>query len=87
MSPPRLPMIPSRALVHVVETDVVLALDPLTAWLRTRPLEIPRVLPVIVKSTGEFMRLIQKYPEAARELRILAREVGKHRMGFYDGRS
>ena len=86
MSPPKLPMIPSKALVHVVETDVVLALDPLTEWLKTRPLEIPRVLPVIIKSTGEFMRLIQKYPDAARELRILAREVGKHRMGFYDGR-
>ena len=27
MTPSKLPMIPSKALVHVVETDVVLALD------------------------------------------------------------
>ena len=80
-------MNPSRALVHLVKTDKRLAQDPLTIWLRAHPLQIPLVLPVIVKSTGEFLRLMREYPEASRELRILARQVGEYRLGHYEGRA
>jgi len=77
----------SAALTHVVQTDERLAADPLTLWLREHPEQIPLVLPVIVRSTGEFQRLAQQYPAARRELMKLAKQVGMGKAGFYDGRS
>jgi hypothetical protein len=80
-------MTASPALVSLVQTDTALAKDPLTLWLRDHPEQIPLVLPVIVRSTGEFLRLMKQYPGARRELYFLARQVGMHKMGHYDGRA
>jgi len=77
----------SAALTHIVQTDATLAQDPLTLWLREHPEQILLVLPVIVRSTGEFQRLMQQYPAARRELLLLAKQVGMGRMGHYDGRA
>ena len=78
---------PSPALLHIVNTDARLAADPLTIWLREHPEQVPLVLPVIVRSVGEFQRLMKQYPLARNELMRLAREVGLHRGGHYDGRA
>jgi hypothetical protein len=77
----------SSALLTIVQQDEILGRDPLTVWLRDHPEQIDRVLPVIVRSTGEWLRLMRQYPNAGAPLRRLAREVGLHKMGQYDGRS
>jgi len=75
----------SPALRRLVMSDNVLARDPLTHWLRDNPEYIDRVLPVIIRSSLEYERLQRAYPQAARELRRLALQNGRAKLGEYNG--
>ena len=64
-----------------------LVTDPLLALLREHPEQTELILPVLVRSTLEYNELKRMVPEAAKQIDRVARQVTKHKLGYYDGRS
>ena len=75
----------SDALVAMLRADPVLSRDPLAKWLLQHPDSIYRMLPLVIRSANEYARLQRMHPDAARELRKLALEMGKAHRGEYNG--
>ena len=64
-----------------------LAGDPLLALLEANPEQTELLLPVLVLSTLQFNELKRMVPKSAKQIDRVARQVTKHKLGDYDGRS
>jgi len=73
----------SADLVRMVHADPRLSRDPLAAMINAE--NAYRMLPLIIRSSGEYYRLQRLYPNATRLLRRLAAEMGKAHMGEWNG--
>lgn len=72
----------------IVRQQPYLAGSPLLAMVASGdPKQVELALPVLVRSTLEYRELQRMVPESAKQIARVSREVAKHKMGYYDGRS
>ena len=71
----------------IVKQQPHLADDPLIALLEANPEQTELLLPVLVLSTLQYNELKRMVPESAKQIDRVARQVTKHKLGDYDGRS